>query len=257
MWDLNRLTLSRVSTDPGLDMTPAWMPNGRQVVYSSQSEGLFRIARQSVDGTGSIEFLAKTGNPVRLSGVSHDGARIFLFQGSAVTGVDLMVLDLDKQSVLVPLVQTQFAEKNAELSPDGRWLAYEANDTNQFQIYVRPWPDYDRERIQLTTAGGTQPQWSRDGKELFYVEGTGAVVSVRVGQGTTWSASPGTRTPLAANTYFLGSGGAATRAYDVTPDGKHFLMVKEAGAGSQPAVATSIVVVRNWIEELKRLAPRR
>ena len=68
-----------------------------------------------------------------------------------------MVLDLDKQSVLVPLVQTQFAEKNAELSPDGRWLAYEANDTNQFQIYVRPYPDYDRERIQLTTAGGTQP----------------------------------------------------------------------------------------------------
>ena len=81
VWDLNRLTLSRVSTDPGLDMTPAWMPNGRQVVYSSQSEGLFRIARQSVDGTGSIEFLAKTGNPVRLSGVSHDGARISSSRG--------------------------------------------------------------------------------------------------------------------------------------------------------------------------------
>jgi serine/threonine-protein kinase len=194
---------------------------------------------------------------VRLSGASHDGTRLFLTQASAGTGVDMMVLNFDKQNTLVPLVQTQFTEKNAELSPDGRWLAYEANDTNQFQIYVRPWPDYDRERIQLTTAGGTQPQWSRGGKELFYVEGTGAVVSVRVGQGTTWSASPGTRTPLAANTYFLGSGGGATRAYDVTPDGKRFLMIKEAGAGSQPSAATSIVVVRNWIEELKRLAPRR
>lgn len=257
VWDLKSRTLSRVTSDPGLDQTPVWMPNGRQVVYSSQAEGLFRIARQSADGTGSIEYLTTTGNSVRLSGTSNDGTRIFFSQPEVVTAVDILILNLDKQKVVTPLVQTPFVERNAELSPDGRWLAYEANDTNQFQIYVRPYPDYDRERIQLTTSGGTQAHWSRDSRELFYVDGSGAIVSVLVGPGTPWSASPGTRTALPANTYFMGPGTNAARNYDVTPDGKHFLMVKATGAGTPLSGSTSIVVVRNWIEELKRLVPVR
>jgi serine/threonine-protein kinase len=257
VWDLNRRTWERVTTDPGLDQTPIWMPNGRQLVYSSQAEGLFRIARQSADRTGSIEYLTKAGNPVRLSGTSHDGTQIFYSAASAGTALDIMVLHLDKQNAPVPIVQTPFAERNAELSPDGRWLAYEGNDTNQPQIYIRPYPEYDKARIQLTTAGGTQAHWSRDSRELFYVDPSGAIVSVLVGPGTTWNARPGTRIPLATNTYFTGSGIAGARSYDVAPDGKHLLLIKEAGAGSQAPMPTSIVVVRNWIEELKRLSGSR
>ena len=94
-------------------------------------------------------------------------------------------------------------------------------------------------------------------EELFYVDAEGAIVSVRVGQGTTWSASPGTRTPLPINRYFRASVNSAGRTYDVSPDGKRFLMIKDAGTPSQASAPTSIVVVRNWVEELKRLVPVR
>ncbi len=82
-------------------------------------------------------------------------------------------------------------------------------------------------------------------------------MSVRVGQGATWSASPGTRTPLPINRYFRASVNTAGRTYDVSPDGKRFLMIKDASTPSQASEPTSIVVVRNWVEELKRLVPVR
>ena len=233
------------------------MPNGRQVLYSSQAEGVFTIARQAADGTGPVERLAKTANPVRLSGVSKDATRVFLSESRAVTSLDLMVINVDKNNSVEPLLQTPFLERNAELSPDGRWLAYESNDSGQYQIYVRPYPNVDKERIPVSNTGGTQPHWSRTGEELFYVDTEGAMVSVGVGQGTSWSTTPGTRTPLPSGRYLRASGNAAGRTYDVSPDGKRFLMVKDAGSSSQPTIPTSIVVVRNWIEELKRLVPVR
>jgi hypothetical protein len=91
----------------------------------------------------------------------------------------------------------------------------------------------------VSAAGGTQPHWSHTGHELFYLDAEGGVVSVRVGQGTTWSAAPGTRTPLADGTYL----GAAGRNTDVSPDGKRFLLIKAAATASQPSTPTSIVVV--------------
>jgi serine/threonine-protein kinase len=256
LWDIARQTLSRVSTDPNLDQTPIWMPNGRQLLYSSQAEGIFSLARQSADGTGSVEYVSKTTNPLRLSGVSPDGNRVVASIARPVTALDVMVLNLDKRSEFEPLLRTPFLERNAELSPDSRWLAYESNDTGQFQIYVRPYPDVDKERIQVSTSGGSKPLWSRDGRELFYIEGEDAIVSLRIGAGSTWTVSRGTRTPVATNTYFMPGERTAGRTYDVSPDGKRFLMVKAAGA-SQPTVPASIVVVRNWIEELKRLVPVR
>jgi serine/threonine-protein kinase len=257
VWDIARQMLSRVSTDPNLDQTPIWMPNGRQVLYSSQAEGIFSIARQSADGTGSVEYLSKTTNPVRLSGVSSDGNRVVASEARPSTALDVMVLNLDKGSAFEPLLRTPFLERNAELSPDGRWLAYESNDTGQFQINVRPYPDVDKERIQVSTSGGRQPHWSRDGRELFYIDGEGAIVSLRIGAGSTWTVSRGTRTPVAANTFFRPGESTAGRTYDVSPDGQRFLIVKAASAASQPSVPASIVVVRNWIEELKRLVPVR
>jgi hypothetical protein len=98
-----------------------------------------------------------------------------------------------------------------------------------------------------------QPVWSRDGKELFYIDTDGNIIGVRVGEGPTWSASPTLRIPLAANAYFRSRGNTAGRTYDVSLDGKRFLVVKDAGATAKASAAPSIVVVRNWIEELKRL----
>lgn len=111
---------------------------------------------------------------------------------------------------------------------------------------------------QVSTAGGTEPLWARDGRELFYRNPKGAVMRVSITPGATWTA--GTPTQLfEAPSYVLGPIGnaAVSRTYDVSPDSKRFLMMKNAEAPTQTATAPRIIVVQNWFEELKRLVPAR
>jgi len=154
-----------------------------------------------------------------------------------------------------PLIQTPYAEQSAEISPDGRWLAYESNNSGQPEIYVRPFPNVDSGLWQISTGGGTRPLWARNGQELFYRSPTGAVMSVRIERGATWTAS--TPTKLFEGRYFVG-GGLSLRTYDVALDGRRFLMIKLGGGGSdETAAPASLIVVLNWFEELKRLVPTR
>jgi serine/threonine-protein kinase len=150
-------------------------------------------------------------------------------------------------------VQTPSSERNGEVSPDGRWLAYEANDSGRFNIYVRPFPDVSSGYWQVSTDGGTRPLWARNSQELFYLSVTGALMRVEVALGPTWAATAPTK-------LFEGRYGAEAsqtgRTYDIAPDGKRFLMIKPGGA-DQTAVPTSLIVVQNWTEELKRLVPSR
>jgi len=153
-------------------------------------------------------------------------------------------------------VQTPNLERNGEVSPDGDWLAYETNDSGQFEIAVRPFPDVNKGKWQVSTAGGTQPLWARSGRELFYLAPNGAVMSVPVHRGPTWTA--GVPTKLFEGQYYRGSGNNLStlgRTYDVSPDGKRFLMIKPGGAADQTAPAPIIVVVQHWFDELKRLVP--
>jgi serine/threonine-protein kinase len=149
------------------------------------------------------------------------------------------------------LVQTTFDERNGEISPDGRWLAYQSNESGQDEIYVRPFPDINSGRWQISTGGGTRPLWARS-KELFYVAGGGVVMSVPVEAGVTFRAGNPIR--LFEGRYYTVAGG---RTYDVSPDGQRFLMLKVAGGSDEDAALTSIIVVENWFEELKRLVPTR
>jgi serine/threonine-protein kinase len=150
-------------------------------------------------------------------------------------------------------VQTPFIERNGEVSPDGRWLAYEANDSGRFNIYVRPFPDTASGYWQVSTEGGTRPLWARNGQELFYLDPTGAVMRVAVTHGTTWAATAPTK-------LFDGPYGAIAnqsgRTYDISPDGERFLMIK-AESSDEAGAPASIVVVQNWGEELKRLTAAR
>jgi eukaryotic-like serine/threonine-protein kinase len=221
-------------------------------VFSSQrlNNGAPSLFSQSADGTGTAERL--TQNPSwtfqATSAVSPDGTRAVFTQGGAATTSDVMSLTLDKDHLVQPVVQTQFAELNGEISPDGRWLAYQSNDSGQVQIFVVPFPAVKNGRWQVSTGGGTRPLWARNGQELFYLAPDSTLMSVPVARGTTWT--PATPVTLIKAPYY----GGATRNYDVSPDGKRFLMIKQGG-GDQPPAPTSIVVVQNWQQELKRLAP--
>ena len=156
------------------------------------------------------------------------------------------------KSEVQALVRTKFNELNPEISTDGRWLAYQSNESGQNEIYVRPFPDANSGRWQISTGGGTRPLWARSGKELFYLGPSGAVMSAAVEGGSTFRAGNPVR--LFEGRYFM-SATSAGRTYDVSPDGRRFLMIKPVGSPEQTAAPTSLIVVQNWFEELKRLVP--
>ena len=157
-----------------------------------------------------------------------------------------------------PLIQSTASKANAEISPDGHWIAYQSDESGQVQIYVRPFPKVDSGRSPISTSGGTRPAWARNGRELFYLDGNGLLTSVAVQTtATTFSASTPTR--ILDTPYYAGSTnrGFDLRAYDVSRDGQRFLMIKDVAPTGQksPAPAASMVVVLNWLEELKARVP--
>ena len=151
-----------------------------------------------------------------------------------------------------PLVRTTFIEGLAAMSPNGRYLAYQSNESGRVEIFVRPFPQVDDGRWQISTGGGTRPLWSRDGRELFYLDLTNRLMAVPMQtSGTTFAAG----TPVRVlETAYLTPLASYDRPYDVAPDGQRFLMIKE---NSPSATAGRMVVVVNWSEELKRLVPTR
>jgi serine/threonine-protein kinase len=175
-------------------------------------------------------------------------------EASAKTGRDVMGLRLDDTHQVLPLVQTPFDENNGIVSPDAHWLAYEANDTGTFEIYVRPFRDVTGERRQVSTSGGTQPLWARSGQELFYVAPGGTVMRAAVKSGSTWTAGVPTKVLEGRYVVTQYSGGNPQRNYDIARDGQRFLMMKAAASDATDA-APQIIVVQHFDEELKRLVP--
>jgi serine/threonine-protein kinase len=161
-----------------------------------------------------------------------------------------MQVELIGTRTITALVQSPFAERNGIISPDGRWLAYEANDSGQFEIYVRPYPAVNDGRWQVSTGGGTRPLWSRTGEELFYASPAGAILRVGIERGASWAAT--TPAAIVKEGYVVPSGFPG-RFYDVSSDGQRFLMVKSASAPTAPP--PQIVVVQHFDEELKRRVP--
>ena len=251
VWSLARETLTRITSNPGVDQAPVWMPDGLRLVFTSTQAGeVGSLFWQAADGTGIAERLTQSPNYQRPSAVSPDGLRVLFWEAGGRTATGVMMLTLKDRRVQ-PLIQGPLVDRNAEVSPDGQWLAYESNDSGQTQVFVRPYPDVNKGKIQVSTVGGAQPLWARNGQELFYIAPGGALMSVPVKPGPTWTA--GTPSKLIEASYFRGGGGNDSRMYDVSPDGKRFLMIKQDVSANQPAAR--IVVVQNWLEELKRLVP--
>jgi len=145
-----------------------------------------------------------------------------------------------------PFLQTQFYESAAMFSPDGNWLAYVSNESGRQEVYVQPFPGPGGKR-QMSTEGGNQPVWARNGQELFY-RNASQMIAVDITTEPTFSA--GTPKLLFGGTFQVSA--AARANYDVTPDGQRFVMVQEGGADSE---VSQINVVLNWFEELKQRVP--
>jgi Tol biopolymer transport system component len=247
MLDLARDTLTRVTTDPGLDQSPVWMPDGRRLLFTSQAGGVLgSVFWRAADGTGPLERLIESANVERPTHALADGTGV-LFSG--VPGI--MMLTLADRRVSPVLQIPQQRAQNGVVSPDGRWLAHDGSDDGPLQIFVRPFPNVTEGRTQISTGGGAHPLWSRNGRDLLYMAPDGALMSTSVDPGPTWAAKAPTR--VSQGPYFRGAGVSGARTYDISPDGERFLVLKPV-EDTQTAPA-QIVVVQNWLEEVKRLVP--
>jgi serine/threonine-protein kinase len=258
IWSLAGATLTRLTLDPAQEQYGVWTPDDRRIIFASARNGTPNLYWQAADGTGGVEQLTDSPNSHFPQAVTPDGKELVLRETIA-GDANIMVMALNGERQVRPLVVTPFIEQNPELSHDGRWLAYESNESGRVEIYVRPFPNVGDGRWQVSTAGGTRPLWARDGRELFYVESTAGAVSLqRVPITLTPTFSAGTPVKMfdvdaaTANT-------SIGRIYDVSSDGRRFLMIKSAAPATPDAPASRIVVnlVQNWFEELKRRVPTR
>jgi len=257
VWSFLRETLTRVTFSPGQDRFPVWTPDSRRLIFRSDRDGSPNMFWQAADGTGTAErLLPPSGHIETPYTISPDATRI-VFRNQTTTGgaLDLSLLILDATRRVQPLLHTGADQQNAEISPDGRWLAYESTVSGQSEIYVRPFPDVNAGQWQVSTSGGTRPLWARSGRELFYVTPTDALMAVAIEPGVAWM-SHAARQMFQGLYYFAHEDANTGRTYDIAPDGQRFLMIKRDVATDQtPSPSTGIVAVLNWVEELKARVP--
>ena len=254
VYDLERDTPTRLTLDPGLDRFPIWTPDGQRVLFASDREGQLNIFSKAADGTGQADRVTTSDNMQWAESLSVDGMTLvvgdFVLSGGQI---DIHVISLGEQTRTEGLIQTGFAEVNSQISPDGRWIAYQSNVSGQFEVYVRPFPNVNESRMRISRDGGQSPLWAPGGQELFFRRGESwEMMVVAVEADPTFSA--GNPEVLFEAPYLFTSVGLfRTRPWDVAQDGR-FLMVKER-ASEDGTGAPHIVLVQNWFEELKRLVP--
>jgi Tol biopolymer transport system component len=245
LFDLTRDALSRVTGDGSTNYNPVWTPDGRQILYHSHGSALAGLFVQSVDGAGGRERFCCDASFGGATSVSPDGRLVVGGVARGNTG-DLYVLTKGSSAAEV-LATTTSDEGAAMFSPDGRLIAYSSNETGRPEIYVQAYPRPGG-KWQISIDGGTEPQWNRNGRELFYRNGNQMMaVSITTLPGF----FAGKPLVLFEGLYEPSLVGSAN--YDVSLDGRRFLMLK-ASAPEEEAL-TQINVVLNWFEDLRRLVP--
>jgi len=247
IYDLERDTFTRLNTEIGA-WWPQWMPDGRSVTFQTLTPAttISTIMKIPTDGRGSPERLLENVYPQQANDWSPDGRTLILQQNDHPdTKWDLMMFRPGEDHEASPLLNSPYMELLAELSPDGHLIAYTSDESGQFEVYVRSFPDLGS-KWQISTGGGIEPAWSPDGSELFYRDEHGLRLMV-VDVALEPEFRPGPPRLLFegrfVQTPWYG------RNYDVAPDGQTFVMVQQNLGGIEEA---QLRVVLNWFEELKQ-----
>jgi serine/threonine-protein kinase len=246
IYDLARDTLTRLTVEASEDgWSLAWTPKGDRLTFNSDRAGGMSLFWKPVDGSGLAEQLA-TSEYVQFPGSwSPDGNWLVFTEGHPITKNDLWVLPNEGERKPQPWLQTPSQELVARFSPDGRSVAYISDESGRYEVYVRPFPG-PGEKWQISTQGGAEPVWSRDGQELFY-RNEDRLMAVDV---TTQPAFRAGKPRLLFERQYY-RGWADCPHYDVSTDGHRFVMIQPG----QETGLRHIDVVLNWSEELKRLVP--
>jgi len=241
-------TSSRLTFDPALDEAPVWSPDGTGIVFASSRNGTFDLYQKNSAGAGQEEVLLKSDHQKIPDDWSPDGRFILYRDQDPKTSWDLWVLPLTGDRKPQSVLRTAFREIQGRFSPDGRWIAYVSDESGTNQVYVQSFPPSGN-KWQISTGGGSQPRWRRDGKELFFVAGREAGGPVQrdvmaVAVDTSSNGVFKTGVPQKLFTVDTGTGTALGNSWDVTPDGQRFLV----GSPSTRTAVPPITVVVNWLQ---------
>lgn len=238
IYDRARNTFTRLTSD-GLHHRPEWTTDGKRIVFIASRAGKTGIWWQPADGSGPAELLYNPDVEPFEAVISPDMKwLVFRTSPGSRHPRDILAVPMTGPKTVTAVVTGPHAENMPRISPDGRWLAYQSNETGRFEIYVRPFPGTGA-RVQISDNGGSEPLWGRSGQSLYFRDAIGGVVQVRVTTGADFSI--GSRSIMLTGDYLTD---ATHPNYDIAPDGG-FLMLRRAGAESQT------VVVHNWRRELR------
>jgi eukaryotic-like serine/threonine-protein kinase len=245
VYDLARNTRTRVTFTPEDDDAFVWSPDGRRVAFFSwraHDKPSLYLKELTDAGDGDSPLAAGWQSP---SDWSTDGRFIIYRENDPTIGGDLWALPLFGEQKPFPFLRTRFSETMPRFSPDGRWVAFASNESGRYELYVARF-ERPAEKWRVSTAGGTQPRWRRDGRELFYLAPGNQLMAVAVRPGETFeSGAPSLLFKIDLDK--LNSGGEMGNDYDVTADGQRFLVVISAAAHVSP-----FTVIANWTADLTR-----
>jgi Tol biopolymer transport system component len=250
--ELDRGPLSRLTFGDESDIRPRWTPDGRSLTFLSSRTGKYGLYQRRADGTGTDSLMLHLEAPLMEAVWSSDRQWIVVRTGSTDGQRDILALRVGRDTLPRPLLTAPYDEESPVLSPDGRWLAYVSDETGRREVFVRPFPDVEAGKWQVSTAGGTSPVWAHSGRELFFMNGSHEFVSQAV--------LPGAAFTRGAQRVLFGMAGYRElnnySSFDVSPDDRRFLMLRpKAGAAAKEAPV--LVVVENWLEEVNWLMRER
>jgi Tol biopolymer transport system component len=241
VYDRGRGAATRLTFDPALDQTPNWSPNGKQILFASNRNLGFDLYTKNADGSGADQNVASLGEVLQLAtwDWSRDGKYMLVRKNNELWSVKWPEREVQ------PLLQPKWSIRNAQFSPDGKWFAYAANESGIWEIYVSPFPGGSG-KWQVSNAGGQEPKWRHDGKELFYISPDGKLTAVGIKLGSSVEANlpvalfqTHRRQPVSAQDLF---------SYDVSADGQRFLIATKVDEPS----AAPLTVQLNWAAKLEK-----
>jgi Tol biopolymer transport system component len=224
-----------------LERFPVWSGDGRSIFLASSRTNVFDIYRRPWSGEGDEDLVFSSEHAKQPLDVSPDGQFMLFEELNPDTGRDLWLLSLADRTAH-PLVKTPYDDRMGAFSPDGRWIAYTTNESGRYEVWARSRSEPGA-RVRISEQGGTNPQWRRDGRELFYGDLEDRVVAVSIAGGPGGGVlEPGTPTVLFAMQPNRERIGGTAQPFAVSPDGQRFLV----NTRTEEAATPPISLVLNW-----------